>query len=258
MPESIHRRGLVRTASGLALGMHGPWARASFDNVSSQRTAKTCILVHLLGGPPHLDTFDLKPDAPSEVRGPFRPIETSVTGIHICEHLPRLAKLAHHFAVVRSISHNNHNHTPMIYYSLTGRMVDRPEIDNDVRPPERGDHPHLGAVVASLKGSPTGLPVYIAIPEVATRSSVSGEFKRGRLPLRGGGAGFLGPLFDPLVIEPDPGAAPSLSLPQDVTVERLGRRAALLRILDDPSDRRLTNTALSEIAGSSRGDHRHE
>ena len=179
--------------------------------------------------------WDLKPDAPAEVRGPFRPIATSVPGLRICEHLPRLARLARRYALVRSVSHNNHNHTPMIYYTLTGRPVEQPNQDNDVRPPQRTDFPHLGAVLAHFKRSPIGLPGYLAIPEVAVRSSSRGEFKRARTPLRGGGAGFLGPLVDPLAINGEPGtreAVPALSLPQEVTAERLQRRAALLSALE--------------------------
>src|SRR5207245_8334221 len=123
----------------------------------------------------------------------------------ICEHLPRLASMTDHYALVRSVSHNNHNHTPMIYYTLTGRPHERPQEDNDIRPPQRADFPHLGAVLARLKGSPRGLPGYIAIPELAVRSSLEGEFRRARTLLRGGGAGFLGPLFDPLAANGEPG-----------------------------------------------------
>src|SRR5262249_42417901 len=164
-----------------------------------------CILIYLLGGPPHLDMWDLKPAAPAEVRGPFRPIATNVPGVQICEHLPRLAHLAHRYALVRSVSHHNHNHTPMIYYTLTGRPVEQPNQDNDVRPPQRTDFPHLGAILARFKPSPQAIPGYIALPEVAVRSSISGEFKRARELLRGGGGGFLGPLFDPLPINGEPG-----------------------------------------------------
>src|SRR5262249_43042650 len=151
--------------------------------------------------------WDLKPSAPAEVRGPFRPIQTTVTGLQICEHLPRLARLAHRYALIRSVSHNNHNHTPMIYYTLTGRPVERPDQDNDVRPPQRGDFPHIGALLARLVGPPRALPGFVAIPEVAVRSSLSGEFKRVRTPLRGGGSGFLGPLYDALSVNGDPSTA---------------------------------------------------
>src|SRR5207237_7606381 len=77
-------------------------ARAERDARSIPRSsgARSCILVYLLGGPPHLDMWDLKPGAPAEVRGPFRPLATSLPGVHICEHLPRLARLAHRYALV--------------------------------------------------------------------------------------------------------------------------------------------------------------
>jgi hypothetical protein len=197
--------------------------------------ARSCIFIYLLGGPPHLDMFDLKPDAPAEVAGPFRPISTSVNGLHICEHLPRLAKLAHRYSLVRSVSHNNHNHTPMIYYTLTGRPVERPAEDNDVRPPQRADFPHVGAVLGRFREAPRGLPGFVAVPEVAVRSSTSGEFKRSRTLLRGGGAGFLGPKYDPLGVNGDPGTAdgiPALGAPAGVASERQERRASLLAALD--------------------------
>jgi hypothetical protein len=180
--------------------------------------------------------WDLKPGAPAEIRGPFRPISTSLLGLQICEHLPKLARLAHQYTLVRSVSHNNHNHTPMIYYTLTGRPVDQPNLDNDVRPPQRTDFPHLGAAVARFRQSALGLPGYIAIPELAVRSSTRGEFRRARTTLRGGGAGVLGPLVDPLAVNGEPGtvqAVPVLSSPSDVTAERLERRAALLAMLEN-------------------------
>jgi hypothetical protein len=226
------RREFLRVGGGLAVaGLLAPaWAAA--DRGAG---ARSCVLVYLLGGPPQLDTWDLKPDAPAEIRGPFRPIAAAVPGLRVCEHLPRLARLADRYAVVRSVSYNNHNHTPMIYYTLTGRPVERPDQDNDVRPPQRTDAPHLGAVLARFKPAPAGLPGYVALPELAVRSSTQGEFKRTRSPLRGGGGGFLGPLVDPLAVNGEPGAAdaaPALAPPDDLPAERLERRAALLDVLD--------------------------
>ncbi len=229
------RRELLRVGGGLAVaGFLSAEARATKAPPRTGR-AQSCILVYLLGGPPHLDTWDLKPQAPAEVRGPFKPVATSVPGLHVCEHLPRLARLAHRYALVRSVSHNNHNHTPMIYYTLTGRPVERPEVDNDVRPPQRTDFPHVGAVLARFRGSPLSLPGYVAIPEVAVRSSLRGEYKRARTLLRGGGGGFLGPLVDPLAVDGEPGtpeAVPALNRPRDVDEGRLARRAALLSVLE--------------------------
>jgi len=179
--------------------------------------------------------WDLKPEAPAEIRGPFKPIATSVPGLQICEHLPRLAPLAHKYAVVRSVSHHNHNHTPMIYYTLTGRPVDQPERDNDVRPPQRTDFPHHGAIVSRLRAISADTPGFVAIPDLAVRSSIRGEFKRTRERLRGGGGGFLGPIHDPLCIDGEPGAPdaiPALALPDDVSQERLEIRDRLLSVLN--------------------------
>jgi hypothetical protein len=229
------RREFLFLGSGLAVAAFRASPAGSSELQRSPIGARSCILVYLLGGPPHLDMWDLKPQAPAEVRGPFRPIQTPVPGLQICEHLPQLARQAPRYALVRSVSHNNHNHTPMIYYTLTGRPVEQPNQDNDVRPPQRADFPHLGAILARFKRSPRGLPGYVAIPELAVRSSTRGEFKRVRSLLRGGGAGFLGPLYDPLAVNGEPGTAagiPALASPADVRAERLERRAALLSALD--------------------------
>lgn len=229
------RREFLRAGSGLAVASFlAPVAKAA-ERPVPRAAARSCILVYLLGGPPHLDTFDPKPDAPAEVAGPFKSIPTTLPGVRISEHLPRLARLADRYALVRSVSHNNHNHTPMIYYTLTGHPVDRPAEDNDIRPPQRGDFPHFGAVVSAHREVPRGLPGYVAIPELAIRSSTAGEFKRSRTALRGGGAGFLGPRFDPLSVNGDPGTPdgiPALEAPADVAAGRQERRAALLSLLE--------------------------
>jgi hypothetical protein len=240
-PIFCGRREFLRVGSGLAVaGFLAPavgLGQPKFARPHWKGPAQSCILVYLLGGPSHLDMWDPKPNAPAEVRGLFRTIPTTLPGLRVCEHLPRLARLAHRYALVRSVSHNNHNHTPMIYYTLTGRPVERPEQDNDVRPPQRTDFPHVGAVLARFKRPPRGLPGYVAIPELAVRSSLRGEFKRARTPLRGGGGGFLGPLTDPLCVNGEPGtlgAVPALARPLDVSAERLDRRAALLKVLEHP------------------------
>src|SRR6516164_705500 len=166
------RRDFLRVGGGLAVAGFGlpGWIRSARGGGKSPDglgRAKSCILVYLLGGPPHLDTFDLKPDAPAEIRGPFRPIATNVPGIEICEHLPRLSQMADKYALLRSVSYPNSNHTPMIYYTLTGRQTERPEEDNDVRPPQRSDFPHVGAVIAKLRDGGGTLPAFVAVPEVA-------------------------------------------------------------------------------------------
>lgn len=241
------RRDFLRVGGGLAVaGLTLPsWiaaARAaggtSENRNGASGRAKSVILVYLLGGPPHLDMFDLKPAAAAEVRGSFRPIATNVPGIEICEHLPRLALMADKYALLRSVSYPNSNHTPMIYYTLTGRQTERPEEDNDVRPPLRTDFPHIGSTVAKLRDGGDGLPAFVAIPELAVRSSTQGEFKRARTPLRGGAGGFLGARFDPLSVNGEPGSldgVPALVPPPEVPRERFERRSTLLELLNRPA-----------------------
>lgn len=238
------RRNFLRIGGGLAVAGYAlpEWIgaakgaeRRENERQSGFGQARSCILVYLLGGPPHLDMFDLKPQAPAEVRGPFKPIATNVPGIEICEHLPRLSRMADKYALVRSVSYPNNNHTPMIYYTLTGRPTERPEEDNDIRPPQRSDFPHVGSVISKLRDGAGTLPAFVAVPEVAVRSGTSGEFKRARTPLRGGSAGFLGARFDPLSVNGLPGsleAIPALIAPPEVTLERFERRSALLELLN--------------------------
>src|SRR5438045_814848 len=115
---NVSRRDVLRLGGLLAAGY--PLSKAGLlsaqDRERSQGSARSCILVYLLGGPPHLDMWDMKPQAPAEIRGPFQPIATSLPGVHICEHLPRLARLAGQYAIVRSVSHPNSNHGAMMPY----------------------------------------------------------------------------------------------------------------------------------------------
>ena len=234
----LSRRDLLRLGGLTAIGSAWPLAQSSLAGenlLAANAKARSCILIYLLGGPPHQDMWDLKPEAPAEVRGPFKPIATNVPGIEICEHLPRLARMADKYALVRSVSHPNHNHTPMIYYTLTGRHVRTPEVDNDVSPPSRSDHPHLGSIAARLLPAPPRLPGFIAMPELAVRSN--DDNIRAATPLRGGRSGFLGAQFDPFIINGDPrkpGAIPDVVLPGEVPRERFERRQALLAAFESP------------------------
>jgi len=253
------RREFLRVGGGLAVAAltlpHGFGTRVQASPIAEAGLtaggAKSCILVYLLGGPPHQDMFDLKPDAPAEIRGPFQPIATKVPGLQICELLPRLATMADKYTLIRSVSHRNSNHTPMIYYTLTGRHTALPEQDNDIRPPQRDDFPHVGSVLARFKPSPSALPGFVALPELAIRSSLSGEYKRVRSPLRGGGAGFLGAKHEALAVNgaPDaPDAVPALTLPGEVSSERFERRQTLLSLLDR-GPRSVSTQAADDLRG---------
>ena len=112
--------------------------------------ADACILVFLNGGPSHLDMWDMKPAAPAEIRGEFKPIATSVPGVQFSEHLPRLAKQMHHASIVRSVHHSvNNSHAAAVYAGLTGH--DRGEDGGGAKPT---DYPAIGSVLGTLPAAP--------------------------------------------------------------------------------------------------------
>jgi hypothetical protein len=213
------------------LGSQGVAEGASTTPAGGLGRAKSCILVYLLGGPPHQDMWDLKPEAPAEIRGPFRPIASSVPGIQVSEYLPRLAQQMQHLALVRSVTYPNHDHPFMIYYTLTGRVSPVPLGANTVLPPSRTDYPHLGSVVARFKHRNPAIPGYVAIPEVRVRMQA--------MPVSGGGrAGFLGPSFDPLAVNEDPTQPLNqFQLPSEVSPDRLTGRERLMAVLEGCSPR---------------------
>ncbi|PQO25617.1 DUF1501 domain-containing protein [Blastopirellula marina] len=229
---------LVASATGLA-GLHfGMPGRVTASDQLSRATqnrgggkAKSVILFFLCGGASHIDTWDLKPQAPAEYRGPFKPISTSAPGMQISEHLPQLAKQAHHLAVIRSVcgTVNTNDHHAGYYYNLTGHVPDVTfkTLGNDRRP-YADDWPFMGSVVASRRTSPNGLPSAITLPH-----------KPSRLPYTRPGqfAARLGVEFDPLYVngsvqEPLKFQVPSLMLAGDVTPAQLQSRQELLQTLD--------------------------
>ena len=135
--------------------------------------SKSVIMVYLSGGPSHLDTYDLKPDAPDGMRSAFRPIATSVPGLDICEHFPRLARLADRFALVRSLNHTMSAHSDGQIEVMTGKTP----LREDPTSQSIGDHPDIGHIVSQRRGPhPEGLPRYVALPQplYATRPTYLG------------------------------------------------------------------------------------
>jgi hypothetical protein len=186
--------------------------------------ARSCILVFAWGGPSQLDTWDPKPDAPAEVRGEFQSVATSVPGVRVSEHFPRLARLAHRYAVVRSLAHDDPAHLSSVHHVLTGRLAPRPK--SDAAPPSRQDAPHAGSVLARLRPAAGGVPPFVTLPWVVSHPAAPGGVAPGQ------NGGWLGPGFDPLVLAGDPSAAdfrvPGLARPADVSAERLAGRRSLL------------------------------
>lgn len=224
--------GTMALFSGASRGVHG--AIPSARTQSGRGRAKRCILVYLLGGPSHLDMWDMKPLAPTEIRGPFEPIATNVPGIHVCEHMPLLSQQVHRLSILRSIGYRNSDHPFMTYYTLTGRVSPQPLGANTILPPSREDDPHMGSVINKFAHSNPQAPGYVAIPEVRVRMNL--------MPVAGGGhAGYLGPEFDPLQVNDDPrqpGGVAALTLPEAISGSRQDQRRQLLAMLDgDPARR---------------------
>jgi hypothetical protein len=191
---------------------------------ASGATADACILVFLDGGPSHLDLWDMKPDAPAEIRGEFRPIATSLPGVQLSEHLPKLARLVHHTALVRSAHHSvNNAHGAAVYTGLTGH--DRGEVGGAAGP---NDLPAIGSVVGLVRPPHAAVAPYVSMPYV-TKEGAGGP------PQPGFFGGLLGRARDPLFVLRDPNAPafamPELSLGPDVTAAELdGRRRLLDRL----------------------------
>jgi hypothetical protein len=233
--DRVTRREALRVGSlsllgGLTLPHHlaaaGPVARA-----------KSVILVNLLGGPAHLDMFDMKPDAPSDIRGEFKPIDTSLPGLQICEHMPRIARTMHLSSLVRTVTHNYDSHNPLNV--LTGFAGGDPRALT----PSPDDPPSMGAVCQYFGMGRKDAPVHAVLP------CYPGWGETIRRP--GPYGGFLGPQYDPLfsLCEPkfareparpyyDPvrplGAPrlPGLEALPALTVDRLNRRRSLLEQVD--------------------------
>jgi hypothetical protein len=237
---SVSRRSVLAAGGMASLASVLPSLPASADVTTSGAgfgKAKRCILLFMWGGPSHLDTFDLKPEAPDEVRGPFRPISTATPGVHVCEHFSKLAGLTDRVAFIRSLNHDDPAHLSSAHTVLTGHLP--PVNKSDGEPPSQRDTPHLGALLNRLRPQSLGLPGFVTMPWLAYHPSAPG----GKAPGQHGG--WLGKSFDPLLIEGDPNApgwqVPALSLLDSSTADRVNRRTTLLDSLDE--QRRLIDLA---------------
>jgi Protein of unknown function (DUF1501) len=202
---------------------------AAAQNRPAGGTAKACILLYMLGGPPQQETFDPKPQAPGTARSLFPTIATNVPGIEICGLLPDLARQADRLAIVRSVFHRGDAlfHGAGVHYNLTGW----PNFPREGEPLiDRRDHPGIAAVLTQLQGARPGLPPAVQLPQWITQDGPGREWA-------GQHAGFLGRRFDPLIMTYEgeknlPGVLPpGYSLREDVTRDRLSKRLALQETL---------------------------
>ena len=190
--------------------------------------AKSCILLFMGGGPPQQDTFDLKPDAPVEVRGEFPPIATSVPGTQISSLLPSLAQQAHRYAIIRSVSdeYTGGAHGQSVYLALTGHK--NPRVNGDDIRPASDDFPCMGSAVARRRGAKDALPPHVWLLDMHRRT------------FAGEGGGFLGQTFDPFRILQDPNRpdfrVQALTPPREVPLDRLADRRGLLEQVQHHAD----------------------
>ena len=216
--SGVTRRDCLQLGLGALLGgglANALRARAA-DSTSITPQAKACILIWMDGGPTHYETFDPKPDAPTEYRGDFKPVATTKPGVYLSEHMTRLAGMFNKLTVVRSIRHDQGNHGAGNHYMMTGAP---PRI-----PVGCGAfvsfHPSLGSVVAHEKPAPPGLPSYFSLPSMS----------------RSGGPNFLGAKYAPFVVDGDPNnpnfRVRDVALPAGITTGRFADRSDLRADVD--------------------------
>jgi len=217
----VARRDFIQLGVGgvLGLGM-GDLVRLRADAARAVGKASpddvNCILVWLDGGPTHYETFDPKPDAPSGVRGEFKPIPTTVPGVSFCETMPKLAKTLNRMAIIRSICHKDPNHGGGNHYMMTGAPTPVPvNCGSSV-----SFHPSFGSTVSHLRGIRDGLPAYATLPRKS----------------RSAGPHFLGGQHAPFVIDGDPNRkgyrVRDVVLPRSISEGRADTRLKLRRSLD--------------------------
>jgi len=218
--DGVTRRDVLQVGALGAVGLTLPqyMAAEASGAVKDKDDDRACIMIFNLGAPSHVDTFDMKPDAPAEVRGPFKPIKTASPEIQISEILPQHAKVADKFSLVRSCYHTSAAvHDAGWQMMQTGR-----QFSGGV------NYPHAGAAMSYLRGRKTDLPPFVVLPETMGRGG-------GNLP-NGQAGGFLGKAHDPFALMADPSKpefqVPDLLPPDDIGTARLNRRRRMRDVVD--------------------------
>ena len=230
-PLGINRRELLQVGYSGLLGFGLPTllsqqTRAAEAKPVGAPRARSVILIFLTGAPSHLDMFDLKPEAPTEVRGTFQPIATRTTGMHVCEHLPKLAARSDKYAVIRSMTHGLPSHEHATHMVLTG--IDKMPIGS-THMASRSDWPCYASTLDYLRPRRDGIPNGVMLP----------TYLNNGYGFSGQDAGFLGAKYDPWHVKQDPNdpkfRVENLNLPVGLTVEALGHRRQLLAQLNAQS-----------------------
>src|SRR5205085_4680123 len=198
--------------------------------------AKSVIFVFLQGGPSHIDIWDPKPDAPANVRGEFKPIQTKIPGVHVSETMPLLAQQLDKATLIRSMSYTPNglfNHTAAMYQMLTGEQADKVSPSGQLEQPSPTDFPNVGSQVSKIRPPDVPMLPFVMLPRPLQESDVIGK---------AGTAGFLGKAFDPYYAYP-PGAdtdqtkmdhlnLDEFTLRAEISKVRMQRRADLRKVLD--------------------------
>jgi hypothetical protein len=192
----------------------------------TQGRAGSVILVNLTGGLSHIDSLDMKPDAPAEIRGEFKPVATTVPGVQVCEHLPMLAARMTRWALVRSLSHGEPSHLPGTHRLLTGATMPNQRLTDLDNVLSRRDWPCYAAALNQLRPRRDGIPSGVTLPHALIE---------GPLTWPGQHAGFLGPGHDPMLVTQDPSSPnfrmDAFTLPEGTDPGRADQRRGLLEKL---------------------------
>jgi hypothetical protein len=218
--DGLARRDFLRLGTANVFGLSLTLPRLLAGRARAEgRAARDVSLVYVFlhGGLSTIDTFDQKPDAPAEFRGPFKPVATSVPGVQVCEHLPRLARHVDKLALLRSFRHHNSDHGPADHYMLTGYF---PQAGFNPGLSPNNQRPAFGAVVARQLGPRGSVPPYVCLPKMHPSC----------------GPAYLGPAAAPFVIDADPNApdftVPDVVPPPSLEAHRLESRKRLLASID--------------------------
>src|SRR2546421_4621079 len=229
--QGLSRRAFVQIGASSALGLSlADLLRLRATGNAESGAARSVILLWLWGGPAQLDTWDPKPNAPLEFRGPFSTIPTRVAGTRICELFPQIAALSDQYAIIRSLYSFSNDHGVAGTIGLTGSAAGALNLGGGMSP--GSVRPASGSIVARARGWRGPLPPFMVI---------GGRLHQGKKAIAGEGAGPLGARYDPFRLEYDSEDSvvriPALQLPAHLTPERLTDRRNLLRVLDQARPR---------------------
>jgi hypothetical protein len=228
--QTLSRRAFLQVGASSVLGLSLADLLKSRAHGANLGSAKSVVLLWLWGGPSQLDTFDPKPNAPLEYRGPFGTIPTKTAGLRFCELFPKIAGLADKLAVIRSLHTTSNDHGVAGTIGLTGSAAGG--LDLGGKPQPGLARPATGSVVARATAGSRKTPDAGKLPPFLV---IGGKLHQGKKPIMGEGGGPLGAVYDPFRLEYDPVVGtkvPALQLAPDLTPERLGDRDTLYRALD--------------------------